>query len=174
MEETKEEKDKLPERHKKVRKKINELEGTISKLSELNIALKKAGVLKMGVKEGLAEIACDTKNYDCMYNNYQACKIKKPQYETLPDIETLKPPKVQVEFEKSILDAALNSFPESESFNHVRLEYIERLSIDTDMCSFAVDDLMNIDELPIILQDKPKTVEVDKISINNYRAGTNI
>ncbi|KAL4718857.1 hypothetical protein ACJJTC_018700 [Scirpophaga incertulas] len=62
-----------------------------------------------------------------------------------------KLPNVLIESENNIIDAARDPFPESESFNDDHLEYIERLSVDTDMCSLAADNLMNIDELPIVI-----------------------
>ncbi|KAF9417937.1 hypothetical protein HW555_005082 [Spodoptera exigua] len=53
-----------------------------SNLEFQHATLRRCGALKMGMREALSNVACNTKNYTCMYDKCELCKDKKLDFES--------------------------------------------------------------------------------------------
>ncbi|XP_035444273.2 uncharacterized protein LOC118277191 isoform X1 [Spodoptera frugiperda] len=59
-----------------------------SNLEFQHAALRRCGALKIGMREALSNVACDTKKYTCMYGKCELCKDKKLDFESSENSKT--------------------------------------------------------------------------------------
>ncbi|CAG9782601.1 unnamed protein product [Diatraea saccharalis] len=59
-----------------------------SNLEFLHSAIRRCGALKMGMRQVLSNVACDTKSYTCMYDKCESCKDKKLNFESSENSKT--------------------------------------------------------------------------------------